>query len=97
MWISLWYERSKTPAWGLFGGEAGAKPKVEINPGTADAKEMLKVNRMPLKAGDIVLCQTGGGGGYGDPLERDPAQVRRDLAEGYITEVEAREKFGLTG
>jgi N-methylhydantoinase B len=96
VWISLWYERSKTPAWGLFGGEAGAKPVVEINPGTPEAKQMLKVNRMPLKAGDVVLCQTGGGGGYGHPRERDPALVEQDIAEGFITEAQARETYGHT-
>jgi N-methylhydantoinase B len=65
VWVSLWYERSKTPAWGLFGGEAGAPPRVQLNPGTPEARTMLKANRLGLSRGDVLLHETGGGGGYG--------------------------------
>ncbi|MDX6591317.1 MAG: N-methylhydantoinase [Gaiellales bacterium] len=95
-WLSLWYERSKTPAWGLFGGAGGQPPVVEVNPGTPEAKQMLKVNRYPLKRGDIVLAMTGGGGGFGDPSERDPELVARDLAERLVTPEEARATYGST-
>ena len=40
---------------------------------------------MPLRQGDTVRCYTGGGGGYGNPLERDPQAVLTDLADGHIT------------
>ena len=36
-----------------------------------------------------------GGGGYGDPLERDPSLVERDVAEGYVTTTQAREQYGV--
>jgi N-methylhydantoinase B len=97
VWISLWYERSKTPAWGLFGGQDGAPPIVEINPGTDRARRMLKVNRLALAAGDTVVCRSGGGGGYGDPTERDRALVARDLAEGFVSPAEARRCYGYDG
>ena len=83
--MSLWFERSGNPAWGLFGGRGGAPPKVIINPGTPGEVRRLKTNRMPLREGDIVRCYTGGGGGYGDPLERDPEAVLADLADGHIS------------
>ena len=67
--MSLWFERSGNPAWGLFGGKGGAPPEVIINPGTPDEIRRLKTNRMPLRNGDTVRCYTGGGGGYGDPLQ----------------------------
>ncbi len=63
--LSLFYERSKTPAWGLFGGGDGLPPVVEINPGGDRARRLLKVNRTPLRRGDVVRCLSGGGGGYG--------------------------------
>jgi N-methylhydantoinase B len=85
VWVSLWYERSKTPAWGLFGGETGKPPTIEINPGTPDARRMLKVNQLPLRRGDVILHQTGGGGGFGRPEERDPALRERDRLEGLAT------------
>ena len=83
--MSLWFERSGNPAWGLFGGQGGAPPDVIINPGTPNETLRLKTNRMPLRQGDTVRCYTGGGGGYGNPLERDPQAVLTDLADGHIT------------
>lgn len=65
--LSLWWERSVTPAWGLFGGSSGAPPRVVLNPGTADAREMLKVNSLRVRRGDVLRCESGGGGGYGTP------------------------------
>ena len=61
--LSLWFDRSVTPGWGLEGGSAGAPPDVVINPGTPAERHLLKTNRLPLKRGDVVACFTGGGGG----------------------------------
>ncbi|MDX6591328.1 MAG: N-methylhydantoinase [Gaiellales bacterium] len=97
VWLSLWYERSKTPAWGLLGGKSGRPPQVELNPGTPDARTMLKVNRLELKRGDVLLCQSPGGGGYGDPRERDRALIEQDLVEGFITQDEAKAEYGYDG
>ena len=88
--MSLWFERSGNPAWGLFGGRGGAPPDVAVNPGTPEEIRLLKTNRMPLRKGDTVRCYTGGGGGYGDPLERDPRAVEDDLADGFISPGYAR-------
>ncbi|MFE0027280.1 hydantoinase B/oxoprolinase family protein [Amycolatopsis sp. NPDC059021] len=67
--LSLWWERSVTPAWGLFGGEAGEPPRVVLNPGTEHAREMLKANSLRVRKGDVLRCESGGGGGYGTPAE----------------------------
>ncbi|MFI7133248.1 hydantoinase B/oxoprolinase family protein [Nonomuraea sp. NPDC050153] len=83
--LSLWFERSVTPAWGLAGGEAGAPPRVTLNPGTPDAREMLKVNALPVTAGDVLRCESGGGGGYGPASRRSHAATATDLAQGLIT------------
>ena len=83
--MSLWFERSGNPAWGLFEGKAGAPPEVVINPGTPRETRRLKTNLMPLRNGDVVRCYTGGGGGYGNPLDRDPQAVQADLADGHIS------------
>lgn len=63
--LSLWWERSVTPAWGLFGGEAGAAPRVTLNPGSVGERSLLKANAMRVRAGDVLRCESGGGGGYG--------------------------------
>jgi N-methylhydantoinase B len=48
-----------------------------------------------LAPGDIVREETAGGGGHGDPLERDPARVADDVAGGYLTSAQARARYGV--
>ncbi|HEX3590292.1 MAG TPA: hydantoinase B/oxoprolinase family protein [Pseudonocardiaceae bacterium] len=93
--LSLWFERSRQPAWGLFGGEDAAGPEVVINPGRADERRMLKVNGTSLRKGDVVRCSTGGGGGYGDPVERAAADVRDDVLDRNITQATALRRYGI--
>ncbi|GAA2207576.1 hydantoinase B/oxoprolinase family protein [Nonomuraea monospora] len=83
--LSLWFERSVTPAWGLAGGSAGAPPRVTLNPGARGEREVLKVNALPVKAGDVLRCESGGGGGYGPPERRAAEATAADLAQGMIT------------
>jgi N-methylhydantoinase B len=82
--VSLWFERSKQPAWGLFGGSDGVPTDVVVDRGNGE-EHILKVNALPLPRGSRVRIQTGGGGGYGDPVLRDPQLIEQDLLDGYIT------------
>jgi N-methylhydantoinase B len=50
---------------------------------------------VPIGAGDIVVMQSAGGGGYGDPLARDPAHVREDVRAGYVSPERARLGYGV--
>jgi N-methylhydantoinase B len=93
-WLSLWFERSKTPAWGLFGGETGEPSHVLLNPGTEREERLHKVNRMKLSRGDVIRCLTGGGGGFGEPAERDRAAVDADVAEGLLSPEYAERTYG---
>ncbi|MFW5942532.1 MAG: hydantoinase B/oxoprolinase family protein [Chloroflexota bacterium] len=93
--LYLWFERSVTPAWGLFGGQEAVGPEVLINPGADDERSLLKANGLALKQGDVVRTQTGGGGGYGLPWERDPQHVREDVVDGYVTRQAARDTYGV--
>jgi N-methylhydantoinase B len=54
-----------------------------------------KVSGFPCAAGDVVLLQSSGGGGYGDPLERDPDTVARDVADGYVSAAKAATVYGV--
>lgn len=94
--VSLWFERSRTPAWGLFGGRNAVPPEVIVNPGRADERRLLKCNGMRLRAGDVVRCLTGGGGGYGDPAERDPASVHADVLDGHVSASQAENLYRVT-
>jgi N-methylhydantoinase B len=95
MSVSLWFERSRQPAWGLFGGDDAIGPEVIINPGRPDERRILKVNGMRLKKGDVVRCATGGGGGYGDPVERSAEDVRADVLDRNITPETALTRYGI--
>jgi len=92
--LMLWIERTKTTAWGLFGGGNGTAPVAVVNPGTTDERRYLKTNTLSLKKGDIVQIRTGGGGGYGSPLERDKEAVKEDIENGYISAEHAKEYYG---
>jgi N-methylhydantoinase B len=93
--LYLWFERSKTPGWGLFGGGDATPPIVVINPGRDDERRMLKASRVRLVRGDVIRTMTGGGGGFGDPAERDPEAVRADVRDGHVTATAAREIYGV--
>lgn len=83
--LSLWWERTQTPGWGLFGGKSGAAGVVVVEIGTKTA-QMLKVNGLTLPKGSRVTLKTGGGGGFGPASERDPSAVIDDIADGYTIE-----------
>jgi N-methylhydantoinase B len=93
--LYLWFERSKTPAWGLFGGGDAVGPDVVVNPGRDDERHMLKVNAFPLPPGSVVELRTGGGGGFGDPRERDPERVREDVRDGFVSKEAAKRDYGV--
>ena len=94
-YVSLWWERSKTPAWGLFGGAAATPPDLVINPGRDDERHVLKATRLVLKRGDVIRGMSGGGGGFGDPGERDPERVRADVRDRQLSASAAAELYGL--
>ena len=93
-------DHGRTGPLGALGGRDGAVNRVRVS--FADGREhvpahLSKDQGIPVRAGDTVHVTTPGGGGYGDPRERDPALVARDLARGYYTEEEARARFGPAG
>lgn len=95
--LSLWFERSITPAWGLSGGEPGLGPDVVVRDADGTEARLLKVNARPLKAGAVITVSSGGGGGFGPAGERDPARVRSDVENGFISAELARRVYGAVG
>ena len=95
-YLYAWWERSKTPAWGVLGGKDAVGPKIVINPGAPEERVLLKANGLPLKKEDVVSCWTGGGGGFGDPMKRDPGKLRdKDILNGFITPEHAAQAYGV--
>jgi len=93
--LNLWFERTVTPQWGLFGGTDGAIPSVLMDLGTSNERVLLKVNSMPVAQGTRFRVHTGGGGGYGHPWERDASRVREDVIDGYVSCQQATESYGV--
>lgn len=92
--VSFWFERSKLPGWGLFGGNFGAPPEVILRQ-PESCKRLWKVNHVSVGYGTIIKARTGGGGGYGSPLERDPWRVLDDVIDGYVSREAAERDYGI--
>jgi N-methylhydantoinase B len=54
-----------------------------------------KVAGFAMRRGDVLVMESAGGGGWGDPLDREPAQVAEDVAQGYLSEPSARSRYGV--
>jgi len=78
------------PPEGLFGGKPGSRARFLVNGAHGNPFGLTQ-----LKPGDVVTIDAAGGGGHGDPLERDPEMVERDGAEGYISLERAKEDYGV--
>jgi len=89
-------DRTRCPPWGVQGGKE-AKPGRFIVVKAATGQEMVadKENDYQLEAGDVVCVETGGGGGYGPPGERDLDLIQRDFDAGYITRQAAKRDYAV--
>ena len=94
--LSCLGDRELYPPAGMLGGGPGAAHGLLLNEGTPDQQNLtLKAVGRRLKAGDRVTILAGGGGGYGDPLERDPSLVLDDLHKGLVSPAHARAAYGV--
>jgi N-methylhydantoinase B len=94
---SLLSDGAVVPPFGVLGGMAAAPVDSFI---VRDGREMHfatpgKVGGFAMRAGDIVVLQSAGGGGYGDPLERPAQEVAEDICEGYVTAHQGRAHYGV--
>lgn len=92
-------EPSVYPTSGLFSGSSGGstyqatviRDNERLVPGPVNGKTV----GFPLKRDDLIELVTSTGAGYGDPLEREPALVLRDIINGYVTEAHAKAAYGV--
>lgn len=89
--LSTLYDRTRFPAPGLVGGKAGAVGEIALDGGTPLHPKRQQV----LQPGARVTLKLPGGGGYGDPLEREPDRVRQDVVAGLVSGERAREEYGV--
>ena len=89
--VSSIADRTEYPAPGLLGGKSGAPGAVTMDDGQKLHAKALR----DLQGSDVVHVDLPGGGGYGDPFQRDPQKILWDVIEGYVTAEEAESKYGV--
>jgi len=93
--ISIHDDRWLTYPWGVSGGEPGARSRKELLR-VDGTRQVLpsKCDNVKVTAGDLLLFDTWGGGGWGDPFKRDPAKVLTDVRRGLVS-VEGARRYGV--
>ena len=89
--ISSMFDRIKHPARGRRGGAAGRTGRMYTNAGT----ELRGKGRQPVPAGERLVMEMPGGGGYGHPFERDPERVRDDVRNELVSPEAAARDYGV--
>ena len=94
---SLLSDGAVVPAFGVLGGLSGVPVGSWIeNGGVIQGFDTPgKIAGHPVGIGDVVVVRSAGGGGYGDPLLRDPARVADDVREGYVSREAAHDLYGV--
>jgi N-methylhydantoinase B len=93
--LSILAERTKIPPWGLLGGKPGALGKYMIRRKNGEEAKLTSKCTVPIYEGDELVVLTPGGGGYGDPLRRDPEKVLRDFLNGFVSAEAAERDYGV--
>ncbi|MED5360751.1 MAG: hydantoinase B/oxoprolinase family protein [Pseudomonadota bacterium] len=84
------------PAWGVKGGHNGGAGRAVLNPGTPQEHELDPFSDgNVLRRGDILRLQTGGGGGWGHPYDREPERVLADVLAQFVSRESALEDYGV--
>jgi N-methylhydantoinase B len=89
-------DRSILSCWGVNGGRAGRPFEVVIDPGGPRERVVdALADAEPVRAGEVIRIRTTGGGGWGDPLEREVAAVVADVRDGKVSVAGARDGYGV--
>jgi len=95
--LSILSDKNVIPPYGVFGGYSGAPNQFIIVRNGQEVPQPYpgKISGFHLQKGDRVIECSSGGGGYGDPLERDPLKVLVDIQEEYLTSERALKHYGI--
>lgn len=94
--LSSFGDRERFPPWGLYGGKPGGNQGFVVNPGTPDEVSLGVMNSgHKVKNGDFWDYWSAGGGGFGDPLEREPGLVLEDVKDDFVSVEGARRDYGV--
>ena len=90
-------ERTQCAPWGLLGGKEGLANRIYVKraDGTTVVPPNGKIHDFQLNPGDVYVTESGGGGGFGDPLERPVERVQEDVRLEYVSVEAARRDYGV--
>ena len=88
-------DRSVFRPWGIGGGRAAGLADMIVNPGEPEERRMGSRDTAILQPGDVLEVRSAGGGGRGNPLEREAWRVARDVRRGYVSQAAARRDYGV--
>lgn len=88
-------DRSRFRPWGTLGGQAAGLSDMIVNAGTDREKRLGNIDYTVLQPGDTLHIHSAGGGGRGNPLERETWRVALDVARGYVSTSAAAEDYGV--
>ena len=87
-------KKTKTKPWGMADGQDGENGHVIVRPNT-EQEEVTGMIYESMVPGDVLVNNSGGGGGWGNPFERDPAKVLADVRNDYVSVERARNDYGV--
>lgn len=88
-------ERAKSPPFGLFGGGAGAPARIYLIEAGGARRNLNSKEHFVAPEGSEIWYEVPGSGGFGPPSRRDPAKVRADVRDGYVSAESARRDYGV--
>jgi len=94
-WNLIQTGRRRCPPWGLYGGKEGAVSDYLLRLPGKEEWESVDVALHPVPEETQAIIRTAGGGGWGDPLERDPKKVLEDVLEGLVSAEAAEREYGV--
>jgi N-methylhydantoinase B len=94
--VSMRIDSVEHPPWGVAGGHAAGTGRCVINPGLPNERVLRPLSDGNIvKRGDIVRIETGGGGGWGHPFDREAELVLADVRGGFVSQASAEEHYGV--
>jgi len=93
--LSVLAERTKIPPWGLYGGKNGARGEYYIIKPNGRRIKLKSKCTVGIENGDVFVVRTPGGGGFGDPLERESKLVLQDVLNGLVPLEAAKQDYGV--
>ena len=90
-------DRAAHPPYGLQGGLPGTVSSNVLHRPDGTELVLPSMFSTTIQPGDVYVHRTAGGGGWGDPAERDPQRIADDVADGKVTRAAARADYGWDG